>query len=88
LNGYRLLKVPMTSLTKQVCEPLGVKARDAERSKNFFALGLVSWMYTRPLEPTEEWIDEKFAKNEMVAPPNSPLAHTHRSPATRHCRGD
>jgi 2-oxoglutarate ferredoxin oxidoreductase subunit alpha len=75
LNGYRLLKVPMTSLTKQVCEPLGVKARDAERSKNFFALGLVSWMYTRPLEPTEEWIDEKFAKNEMVAAANKAAFH-------------
>ncbi|MEJ6721726.1 2-oxoacid:acceptor oxidoreductase subunit alpha [Ilumatobacter sp.] len=70
LNGYRVLKVPMTSLTKKVCEPLGVKPRDAERSKNFFALGLVSWMYTRPTEPTEEWIDEKFGKNEKVAGAN------------------
>ena len=70
LNGYRVLRVPMTSLTKQVCEPLGVKPRDAERSKNFFALGLVSWMYTRPVGPTEEWIDEKFAKSEQVAAAN------------------
>ena len=38
----------MTSLTKEARAPLGVKPRDAERSKNFFALGLVSWMYTRP----------------------------------------
>ncbi len=70
LDGYRLLEVPMTALTLEVCEPLGVKARDAERSKNFFALGLVSWMYTRPTEPTEEWIDEKFSKNEQVAAAN------------------
>ena len=41
LANYRVLRVPMTSLTKEVCEPLGVKPRDAERSKNFFALGLV-----------------------------------------------
>ena len=34
-----------------------MKPRDAERSKNFFALGLVSWMYTRPVEPTVEWIE-------------------------------
>ncbi|MGH9135138.1 MAG: 2-oxoacid:acceptor oxidoreductase subunit alpha, partial [Ilumatobacteraceae bacterium] len=67
---YRLIKVPMTSLTKEVCAPLGVKPRDAERSKNFFALGLVSWMYTRPTQPTVEWIDEKFAKNELVAAAN------------------
>ena len=75
LNGFRVLKVPMTSLTKQVCEPLGVKPRDAERSKNFFALGLVSFMYTRPTEPTEEWINEKFAKNEKVAAANNAAFH-------------
>ncbi|MEM9513654.1 MAG: 2-oxoacid:acceptor oxidoreductase subunit alpha [Actinomycetota bacterium] len=66
LAGYRVLRVPMTTLTKEVCAPLGVKPRDAERSKNFFALGLVSWMFTRPTEPTLEWIDEKFAKNDNV----------------------
>src|SRR6187200_2032064 len=52
VSGYRVIKVPMTSLTKDACEPLGVKPRDAERSKNFFALGLVSFMYTRPVQPT------------------------------------
>ena len=70
LATYRLIKVPMTSLTKQVCEPLGVKPRDAERSKNFFALGLVSFMYTRPIQPTIDWIAERFAKNELVAAAN------------------
>jgi 2-oxoglutarate ferredoxin oxidoreductase subunit alpha len=71
LNGYRVIKVPMTSLTKDACEPLGVKPRDAERSKNFFALGLVSFMYTRPVDPTLEWIQQKFAKNEQVAAANT-----------------
>ena len=66
VTGYRVLRVPMTSLTKDACEPHGVKPRDAERSKNFFALGLVSFMYSRPTEPTLEWISEKFAKNEQV----------------------
>ena len=47
----------MTSITKQACEPLGVKPRDADRSKNFFALGLISWMYTRPEQPTIDWIN-------------------------------
>ena len=42
----------MTSLTKEAAAPLGVKPRDADRSKNFFALGLVSWLYSRPTEPT------------------------------------
>ena len=70
LANYRLLRVPMTSLTKEVCAPLGVKPRDAERSKNFFALGLVSWMFTRPIAPTEDWIGKKFSKNEKVEAAN------------------
>ncbi|CAN5550573.1 2-oxoacid:acceptor oxidoreductase subunit alpha [soil metagenome] len=70
LATYRVIRVPMSSLTRQACEPLGVKPRDAERSKNFFALGLVSFMYTRPTEPTLEWITEKFAKNEQVQAAN------------------
>jgi len=70
LDSYRLIKVPMTSLTKEVAAPLGVKPRDAERSKNFFALGLVSWMYSRPTEPTLEWIERRFANSELVAVAN------------------
>ena len=68
--NYRVLKVPMTSITKEVCSELGVKPRDAERSKNFFALGLVSWMYTRPTDPTMEWIADKFKKNELIVAAN------------------
>ncbi|NNE74003.1 MAG: 2-oxoacid:acceptor oxidoreductase subunit alpha [Acidimicrobiales bacterium] len=66
LGGYTVIRVPMTSLTMEACKDLGVKTRDAERSKNFFALGLISWMYTRPLEPTLDWIDKKFAGKELV----------------------
>lgn len=71
VSGYRVIKVPMTSLTKDACEPLGVKPRDAERSKNFFALGLVSFMYTRPVQPTLDWIAERFAKDELVMGANT-----------------
>ena len=71
VTGYRVLRVPMTTMTKDACEPHGVKQRDAERSKNFFALGLVSFMYSRPIEPTLEWISEKFAKNEQVVAANT-----------------
>jgi len=70
LKGYRIISVPMTSLTKEACKDLGVKPRDAERSKNFFALGLVSWMYSRPTEPTFEWIDERFAGKEQIISAN------------------
>jgi 2-oxoglutarate/2-oxoacid ferredoxin oxidoreductase subunit alpha len=71
LDGYTVYEVPMTSLTKRAVEPLGVKPRDAERSKNFFALGLVSWMYTRPAEPTLEWIRRKFVGKPQVADANT-----------------
>ena len=60
----------MTSLTLESCKELGVKPRDAERSKNFFALGLISWMYTRPVDPTLEWIDQKFSSRPQVRDAN------------------
>jgi 2-oxoglutarate ferredoxin oxidoreductase subunit alpha len=71
LEGYTVYEVPMTSLTKGAAAPLGVKPRDADRSKNFFALGLVSWMYTRPVEPTLAWIEKRFAKLPQVAAANT-----------------
>ncbi len=70
LAKFQLYEVPMTSLTVDATRELGVKPRDAERSKNFFALGLASWMYTRPIEPTITWIDEKFGKRAEVAAAN------------------
>ena len=70
LAGYQVIEVPMTTLTKDACKELGVKPRDADRSKNFFALGLLSWMYSRPIEATLDWIEVKFADRELVAAAN------------------
>ncbi len=70
LKGYRVVEVPMTDLTLKATASLGVKSRDAERSKNFFALGLISWCYSRPIDSTLEWIEEKFAKNALVMASN------------------
>ena len=67
LGAYTVYEVPMTSITQEVCKEAGVKPRDAERSKNFFALGLVSWLYTRPIDPTLEWITERFGSKPQVA---------------------
>ena len=73
LAAYHVVQVPMTSLTLEACKELGVKPRDAERSKNFFALGLISWMYTRPVDPTLEWIEQKFGvAPAWCATPTSP----------------
>ncbi len=71
LGAYTVYEVPMTSITQEVCKAAGVKPRDAERSKNFFALGLVSWLYTRPTEPTLQWIATRFAANPQVAEANT-----------------
>ncbi len=70
LRGYTVVTAPMTDLTKRACQSLGVKPRDAERSKNFFALGLVSWLYSRPSEPTLDWIDGKFVGRDLVIAAN------------------
>jgi 2-oxoglutarate ferredoxin oxidoreductase subunit alpha len=59
------------NLTKEAVKESGVKPRDAERSKNFFALGLISWMYTRPVQPTMDWMKARFGKNEMVLAANT-----------------
>ena len=67
LAAYRVIQVAMTTMTLEATKELGVKPRDAERSKNFFALGLISWLYTRPVEPTLKWIDERFGNRELVA---------------------
>ncbi len=70
LSAYRIVQVPMTSITLESTKDLGVKPRDAERSKNFFALGLLSWMYTRPIDPVVEWINDRFGSKEMVRDAN------------------
>lgn len=70
LRGYRLHVVPMTSLTEKALEGLGLGKKETDRSKNFFALGLAAWLYDRPIEPTLEWIEKKFAKAEKVAEAN------------------
>jgi 2-oxoglutarate ferredoxin oxidoreductase subunit alpha len=71
LDAFTVYEVPMTSLTIEATKDTGAKPRDAERSKNFFALGVISWMYTRPVEPTVEWIKERFGKNAVVEASNT-----------------
>jgi 2-oxoglutarate/2-oxoacid ferredoxin oxidoreductase subunit alpha len=68
---YRLHKVDMTALTHEAIKDLPLNAKEKDRTKNFFALGLVSWIYTRPLEPTLEWIGKKFAKTGAIADANT-----------------
>ena len=71
LDDYVVHRVNMTKLTLDATADIDVKKRDAERSKNFFALGLISWMYSRPTEPTLDWIKAKFGKLEAVVAANT-----------------
>jgi 2-oxoglutarate ferredoxin oxidoreductase subunit alpha len=68
---YRLHKVDMSGLTHAAIKDLELNTKEKDRTKNFFALGLVSWIYTRPLEPTLEWINKKFAKMPVIAEANT-----------------
>jgi 2-oxoglutarate ferredoxin oxidoreductase subunit alpha len=68
---YRLHKVDMTGLTHEALKDLSLNAKEKDRCKNFFALGVVSWIYTRPLEPTLEWIGKRFSKNPVLADANT-----------------
>jgi 2-oxoglutarate/2-oxoacid ferredoxin oxidoreductase subunit alpha len=71
LADYQLFRVPMTSMTVRATEEIeGITARDAARCKNLFALGLVSWMYGRPTEPSVEWIQKKFEDKPPVRDAN------------------
>jgi 2-oxoglutarate ferredoxin oxidoreductase subunit alpha len=67
---YRLHQVDITGLTKAALEDLPLNAKEKDRCKNFFALGLVSWIYTRPLDPTLDAIKKRFAKNQTVVEAN------------------
>ena len=67
---YRLHKVDMSGLTHEAIKDLALNTKEKDRTKNFFALGLVSWIYTRPLEPTLDWISKKFAKAKDIAEAN------------------
>jgi 2-oxoglutarate ferredoxin oxidoreductase subunit alpha len=71
LDDYQVFRVPMTSMTVRATEGIeGISSRDASRSKNLFALGLVSWMYGRPTEPTVDWVEKKFADKAPVRDAN------------------
>ena len=71
LSGYRVFKIPITANTMKALEGSRLPHKLIERSKNFYALGLMYWLYDRPMEPTIKWVDEKFgAKSPDVAEAN------------------
>ncbi|MDB5312897.1 MAG: korA [Gemmataceae bacterium] len=71
LKGYKVIRVAVTKMTRASVAECKLSTREADRCKNFFALGLVYWMYERSLEPTLRWIREKFAKNPQYVEANT-----------------
>ncbi|MGW4234645.1 2-oxoacid:acceptor oxidoreductase subunit alpha [Streptomyces sp. NPDC004980] len=70
LEAYNVHPVPLTTLTIEALKEFGLSRKEAERSKNMFALGLLSWMYNRPTEGTEKFLRSKFAKKPVIAEAN------------------
>ncbi|WP_329314296.1 2-oxoacid:acceptor oxidoreductase subunit alpha [Streptomyces sp. NBC_01278] len=70
LGAYNIHPVPLTTLTVEALKDFGLSRKEAERSKNMFALGLLSWMYHRPTEGTENFLRQKFAKKPDIAEAN------------------
>lgn len=70
IDGMRTIRVPMTRLTREAVAETGLSNKEADRCKNFFAMGLVFWLYGRDLEPTRRFIDKKFSRKPEVARAN------------------
>src|SRR5256714_11616594 len=71
LGDYRVHRVPMTSVTTKAVEDIDdASTRDAGRAKNFFALGLLSWLYGRPTDVINRWMEQKFGRNPPVLKAN------------------
>ncbi|WP_329301175.1 2-oxoacid:acceptor oxidoreductase subunit alpha [Streptomyces sp. NBC_00659] len=70
LDGYNVHPVPLTTMTVEALKEFELTRKEAERSKNMFALGLLSWMYHRPTEGTEKFLRTKFAKKPAIAAAN------------------
>ncbi|TMK72813.1 MAG: 2-oxoacid:acceptor oxidoreductase subunit alpha [Actinobacteria bacterium] len=71
LDGYEVHAIPLTSMTIEALKEIeGITKREAERAKNMFALGLMSWLYGRPTEGTIAFLEQKFAKRPEIAAAN------------------
>jgi 2-oxoglutarate ferredoxin oxidoreductase subunit alpha len=71
LSEYKIISVPITKSTNHAVAELGLNAKDANRCKNFYALGITYWLYDRPLEITLKWIENKFKKRPEIVEANT-----------------
>ncbi|RMH65999.1 MAG: 2-oxoacid:acceptor oxidoreductase subunit alpha [Bacteroidetes bacterium] len=70
LASYRVFEVPLTTMTREALKDSGLNQKEIDRSKNMFALGLALWLYSRPMQPALDWIEQKFAKKPEIRDAN------------------
>jgi 2-oxoglutarate ferredoxin oxidoreductase subunit alpha len=70
LDRFNLVQVPVSELTQAAVKPHGLGAKDSLRCKNFWALGLILWLFDQPRDPSQQWIRIKFAADEQVRDAN------------------
>ena len=70
LDDYKLVKLPISKIVKEVLKDSGLGTKDVERSKNMFVLGLLYWLYNRDLSSSEDFIKRKFIKNDLLLDAN------------------
>jgi 2-oxoglutarate ferredoxin oxidoreductase subunit alpha len=70
LSSWNLFSIPISTLNSRALEGLGLTSKQVDLTKNFFALGLMFWLYERSMEPTISWIDDKFGKRPVIAESN------------------
>src|ERR1700684_1827151 len=70
LDAYRLFSVELTKLTRRALASLGLDAKSMDRCKNFFALGMCYWLYNRPLDTTNRWLQDKFKNKPLLIEAN------------------
>ena len=71
LDGYNVHKIALTSMTVQALSEFDITKKEAERAKNMFALGLLLWLYSRPIEPTLKFLAGKFGKKPDILAANN-----------------
>jgi 2-oxoglutarate ferredoxin oxidoreductase subunit alpha len=70
LKSWNLFSIPIGTLNARALEGLGLTSKQVDLTKNFFALGLMFWLYERSMDPTISWIDDKFGKRPVIAESN------------------
>ena len=74
-EAFNIIEAPITKLTREALKDSGLDGKSIGRSKNMFALGIVYWMFNRPMEQTEKFIKKKFAKKPAVVAANIKVMH-------------